>query len=68
MTTKQEKTLTRKEAADSLGVSLRTLSTMMAAGKIRYRKDASRPNGAVRFDDNDIAAFLAKREKDWVRK
>ena len=65
---KQDNMLTRAEVAEMLSISLRTLGTMMAAGKISYSKDASRPNGAVRFDGKDIAAFKAKREKDWVRR
>jgi excisionase family DNA binding protein len=51
-----EKLLTKREAAERLSVSIRTLDRMRSTGQIQ----ATMVRGAVRFDPTMIQRFIAK--------
>lgn len=51
--------LTRKEAAETLGISERTLDRLLNAGKIKFHKY----NRAVRIKREDIETFLQETRK-----
>lgn len=50
--------LTRRQAAERLGLSLSTIQRYTLSGRLRAIKLAPGRNGAVRFDPADIQAFL----------
>lgn len=54
-----EKLLTRKEAAERLGISMKTLDNARFRGQITYIQYV--PNGCVYFTEKSIQEYIARR-------
>ena len=53
-----EKLITRREAAQILGINIQTLDTARKTGKIAYVQYV--PNGSVYFTDAALQEYIAK--------
>ena len=56
-----EKMLTRKKAAEMLGILPATLSAWIKAGKIK----AARPGRAYRIPESEIERLLEAKKEEW---
>ena len=68
MTTALPQLLTPERAAERLGIGLRTLRNLTDDGLIRYiNVGAGRARERRRYREDDLAAFVAAREKQQCR-
>ena len=53
--------LTSPQVASQLGVSVRTVHRLVAAGLLKTAQRLNGPNGAFLYDPADVAAYLERR-------
>jgi excisionase family DNA binding protein len=61
------KALSKKEAADYLGISIRTLQRYMTANKISYKMQRSKFGDEATFDEAELDRFKKENLADVVR-